>query len=454
MSDRIRRRVTLRRLGGTAALLPTAGTAAALAACGTGGQSGQSGQPNAQSAGPVTIRVMHRGAPAQQEELELAVKLFHEKFGPRQWKAEMDFFPSSAGNYNDKLLSLIAGGSLPDSFYMNAEVLSTFASRGAFYDLTTIAGKDKATQDYWPELLEMSTYKGKLHGLPKDYSPHVIFVNESALQAAGVALPKVGWTWDDLLETARRFTQRGPDGKVARLGLYGPSWNILVWQNGGDLFDKDVTRCTLGEPAAVEALQWMGDLYTKHKVAGLAGDLTAMGMQNVQQAFQQNQVALWWMGRWGVPDLRKMPGVQWDAYPLPKGKKEANVFLQSGPAVAATTKRPDVAWEFCKVWTGPEGQTINIDTGVSVPPVKERTVQDRYLGKTPPSRKGNQVFLDAVKIGHPLPMTPNIGWGDWGPLWNAELNKIWSGELTAKQATDAFVPKVNAFIAEKEGRRQ
>lgn len=453
MSDRMTRRVTLAQLSAMAGLASATGGAATLAACGTGGQAGPGSQPAAQSAGPVTIRVMHRGAPAQQDELELAVKLFQEKFGARQWKAEMDFFPSSAGNYNDKLLSLIASGSLPDSFYMNAEVLSTFASRGAFYDLTAIAAKDKATQDYWPELLEMSKYKGKLHGLPKDYSPHVIWANESALQAAGVALPKPGWTWDDLLDTARRFTQRAPDGKFARMGLYGPSWNILVWQNGGDLFDKDVTRCTLGEPAAVEALQWMGDLYTKHQVAGLAADLTAMGLQNVQQAFQQGRVALWWMGRWGVPDLRAMTGVQWDGYPLPKGKKEANVFLQSGPTVAATTKHPEVAWEFCKVWTGPEGQTINIETGVSVPPVKEKTVQERYLAKTPPSRKGNQVFLDAVKIGHPLPMTPNIGWGDWGPLWNTELGKVWTGELTAKQATDAFVPKVNAFIAEKEGRR-
>jgi ABC-type glycerol-3-phosphate transport system substrate-binding protein len=197
----------------------------------------------------------------------------------------------------------------------------------------------------------------------------------------------------------------------------------------------------------------MGDLYTRHKVAGLATDLTAMGLQTVQRAFQQGRVAMWWIGRWEVPDLRAMQGAQWDAYPLPRGKREANVFLQSGPAVAATSKHPEVAWEFCKTWTGPEGQTINIETGVSVPPVKAQAVQDRFVAKTPPSRKGNQVFLDAVKIGHTLPMTPNIGWGDWGPLWNAELGKIWTGELTAKAATDSIVPRVNAFIAEKDGKR-
>lgn len=441
--------VTRRAYGRYGLALGAGAMAAGLAACGAQ----QEGAGGTRQAAPVAIRAMHRGAPAQQEDVEGAVKVFNERFASRNWSVQSDFFPSSAGNYNDKLLSLIASGSLPDSFYMNAENLSIFASRGAFFDLTAIAAKDKATGDYWPELLEMSKYKGKLHGLPKDYSPHVIWANENALQAAGVPLPKVGWTWDDLLDTARRFTQRGADGKFNRMGLYSPSWNILVWQNGADLFDKDVTRCTLGDPAAVEALQWMGDLYTKHKVAGLAGDLTAMGAQTVQQAFQQGRVALWWMGRWGIPDLRPMTGVQWDAYPLPKGKREANVYLQSGPAVAASTKYPEVAWEFCKVWTGPDGQTLNIDSGASVPTLREKSVQDRYLAKTPPSKRGNQVFLDAVKIGHALPMTPNIGWGDWGAQWNTELNKVWAGEMTAKAAVDAVVPRVNAFIVEKDGKR-
>ncbi|HET7768661.1 MAG TPA: sugar ABC transporter substrate-binding protein [Chloroflexota bacterium] len=403
--------------------------------------------------GPVTIRVMHRGAPAQQEELELGIKLFHQKFGDRKWTAEMDFFPASAGNYGEKLLALHNAGSLPDSYYMNSAELSIYASRGAVYDLTQIANKDKATGDYWPELVEMSRYKGKLHGLPKDYSPHVIFVNESAFNAAGVPLPKANWTWDDFLETARRFTTRGADGRFTRMGVFGPAWHILVWQNSGNLFDKEITKSTLGEPAAVEAIQWMGDLYAKHKVAGQAADLTAMGVQNVQQGFQQGLVGMWWMGRWGVPDLRQMTGVQFDAYPLPRQKREANVFLQSGPAVAATTKHAEVAWEFCKAWTGPDGQSINIDTGVSVPPVKAPAVQERYLAKTPPTRKGNQVFLDAVKAGMMLPMTPNIGWAEFAPHWNPELNKVWTGEMTAKQATDLIVPKVNAFISEREGRR-
>ena len=124
---------------------------------------------------------------------------------------------------------------------------------------------------------------------------------------------------------------------------------------------KEITRTLLDQPAAIEALQWVGDLHSRHKVAGLTPDLNAMGAQNIAQAIQQGGVAMWWMGRWGLPDLRKLSAVKYEAYPLPRGKKEANVFLQSGPTAGAGTKHPEVVWEFLKTWTGPEGQTINIE---------------------------------------------------------------------------------------------
>jgi multiple sugar transport system substrate-binding protein len=433
-----------------AAGLAVATGAASLAACASPGQGGEAGAK--QTAAPAAIRVMHRGSnQAQLDELEAAVALFNERSASKQWKAVAEYHNSQSGSYDEKLISLLVGGTLPDSFYMNGENLPILASRGGYYDLTAIASRDRATQDYYPELLELSRYKGKLHGLPKDYSPHVVWVNETALQQAGVPLPKPGWTWDDLLETARRFTLRGAGGALQRLGLFNlaGNWYIPVWQNGGELFDKDVTRSLLDQPAAIEALQWVGDLHTRHKVAGGAADLTAMGAQNINQAFQQGTVALWWMGRWGLPDLRKMPGVAYEALPLPRGKREANVFLQSGPTAGATTKHPEVVWEFLKTWTGPEGQTINIESGVSIPTVKDKTTLEKYLAKAPPSRQSNQVFLDAMKVGRVQPVTPNIGWGDWGTVWNAERDKVIGGEVTAKQFADVVVPRLNALIKEK-----
>ena len=35
---------------------------------------------------------------------------------------------------------------------------------------------------------------------------------------------------------------------------------IAIWSNGGDLFDKELTKCTLDSPQAMDTLQFMADL--------------------------------------------------------------------------------------------------------------------------------------------------------------------------------------------------
>ena len=47
------------------------------------------------------------------------------------------------------------------------------------------------------------------------------------------------------------------------------------------------------------------------------------------------------------------------------------------------------------------------------------------------------------------PVTPNIGWGDWGTVWNGERDKLIGGETTARQFVDVVVPRLNALIKEK-----
>jgi multiple sugar transport system substrate-binding protein len=386
---------------------------------------------------------MHRGGKPQVDDINNIIAIYNKKFAGK-YEAKMEFVEQ---NYNEKLLTLIASNSLADAFYMNAEVLPSFAYRGAFYDLTAIDKSDNATKDYWPELVEMSRYKGKLHGLPKDYSPYVIWVNKTRFKEAGVELPKPGWTWNDMMGMAEKLTKR--DGnRITQYGLFGYGWNVSIWQNGGDFFDKDYTKATLDTPEAIEAIQWVADQNLKAKVAPIATDITSSG-QNTYQWFGTGKMAMYFMGRWAVSQLRPLKDIEWDAYPLPKGKAEANVFLQSGPAVSAQTKAPEAAWEFCKVWTGPDGQQLNIDSGDSIPPLNSPAVREAYLGKTPPSKEGNQVFYDAIKIGHPLPTTGTFSWLEITQILNPELDLVWQGKQTASEAIKKTAPKLQELTTKK-----
>src|SRR6266542_3213808 len=41
----------------------------------------------------------------------------------------------------------------------------------------------------------------------------------------------------------------------------------FVWSNGADYFSAQRTKCTLTDPAAVEAVQYVADLYIKQRTA-------------------------------------------------------------------------------------------------------------------------------------------------------------------------------------------
>lgn len=401
------------------------------------------GQAQPQAGQVQTIRALHRGGKAQVDELQMAIDKYNKQFA-NKYQAKMEFHEGSG--YNEKVLSLVAAKSLPDVLYMNAEVLPSFAVRGAFADLNQFRKSDKSVEDYWPELLEMSAFEGKLYGLPKDYSPYVAWLNHNRFKEAGLDLPKAGWTWDDFRSLAQKLTVK-QGNRTEKWGSYIFASNYLtwIWQAGGDVFDKDYKKVTITEPAAMKGLQFAADLAMKDQVTPIAQGITESG-QNQYQWFGTGRIAMFLMGRWAVPDLRQLKDLEWSCIPLPKGQQEANVLLQSGPTVGAQSTQLEAAWEFCKIWTGPDGQQINVDTGVSVPPVKSDKVRDAYLNKTPPSKESNQVFYDAIKIGHVLPTTGKFSWLEVNQVLQPETDLLWQGKQSVEDTVKKVAPKLEELI--------
>jgi hypothetical protein len=105
--------VTRRGWANLVAGLVALGGAGGLAACGGGGPGGEPGTAG-QTAGPASIRVMHRGSnQAQLDELEAAVALFNGKFASKQWKAVAEYHNTQSGSYDEKLLALLVGRPVP-----------------------------------------------------------------------------------------------------------------------------------------------------------------------------------------------------------------------------------------------------------------------------------------------------------------------------------------------------
>jgi multiple sugar transport system substrate-binding protein len=147
--------------------------------------------------------------------------------------------------------------------------------------------------DYWPALLESAMYEGDVYGLPRDISVDVLYYNKDIFDAVGVAYPDDTWTWDDLLAAAQKLTVVEDSGRVTRyaLGMEGGKYQDWIGQNRGSILDdmRNPTKCTLTEPAAMQAVKFFADMMDNNY---------AMRDANLSQAggdaavFQSGEVAM------------------------------------------------------------------------------------------------------------------------------------------------------------------
>ena len=108
-------------------------------------------------------------------------------------------------DYWTKLQTAATAGTAPDVFWMNGPNFQLYASNGQ------LAPNDLVkTSDYPKALVDLYSYQGKVYGAPKDFDTVGVWYNKKLFDAAGVAYPKAGWTWDDLKAAAKALTGKTP----------------------------------------------------------------------------------------------------------------------------------------------------------------------------------------------------------------------------------------------------
>ena len=127
------------------------------------------------------------------------------------------------------------------------------------------------TDDYFPQALQQFTYQGELWGLPADVTPYVVEYNKDLFDAAGVAYPTIGWTWDDFLEAALALTEG--EGEEKQYGYVAEAFEssdmlLMIERLGATLIDESTEPAsfTFTDPTVVEAVEWYALLSTEHEV--------------------------------------------------------------------------------------------------------------------------------------------------------------------------------------------
>lgn len=364
----------------------------------------------------------------------------------------------TAGQSMDKLKASMAGGTPPSLF--GGETQSQAAELfvlGGVIDLNEALKTSKEwakfKADAIPNILEGSTWKGKLPFMPMVLAQELLGINKQILLRAGAQLPAAGFSWNDFLDLGKK-TATPPD-----LVLFEFAYtytDLARWMHANGLFplSADRTKVVYDTPQVLETLQWVHDQVTRGTARNSDGtfDKGAQGGSvttsiNTNAAFHPARPAT--AARFPNVDPKgDGAGIHVTHYPFGSSntKRTVTTFANSRGLVFLKTPdaKKDEASVYVAEWAGrTEVQTLMAEaSGQS--PVGVTAGKEENL---PPNIKNNPILKAINGFGKGAYLTPNFpNWLKATAILQENLGRVFKGELLPKNALADAQQKMQPLI--------
>lgn len=272
-----------------------------------------------------------------------------------------------SADYGTKLSVMLNGGSDVDVFWIkDADTIYPIAQRDQMADLSAFIAKDGVNLAGFNGLAENFDIGGKQIALPFRTDYYVNFYNKDIFDAANVAYPTNDMTWTEFEELAKKVTSG--EGTEKKYGAHFHVWQACVenWavQDGKNTILS--TDYSFFKPAYEMVLRMQND----DKTIMDYGTLKTSNL-HYNSVFPDGSVAMMPMGTWFAATMidkinKGESSVNWGiaTLPHPDGVAAGNTVGSTTPiAINAASKNQDLAWEFVKFATGPEGAQIVANLG-------------------------------------------------------------------------------------------
>lgn len=325
--------------------------------------------------------------------------------------------------YSTKVQTMMAADRSPDILQVLEEVhgYSALGQIRPLDDLVKTSGVD--LEKRFGTAHQTYIYKNQLFAMPDRGGSMIVYYNKDLFDAAGVGYPNKNWTWDDMLDAAKKLTVRTDEGVEVygfAAGDWWPWWLSFVYQNGGRILDEN-NKVVINSPETIEALEFYNDLVFKHGVAPSLEEYGDMGNPGPDPLFAQGKVAFEITGFWNIGSLNKVEGLNWDIAPMWKQKQGATVAFGSGLAISKSCEHPEEAYKVIEYLTSVPGQMPIVTNKQDAPANRELLESDDFL-KADFSETGiyMETFAESADSVVKLPL---------GPHWN-ELTEITKNHLS------------------------
>ena len=353
-----------------------------------------------------------------------------------------------------RLSTSFAAGTPPDLFLLNYRFYAQFAARDVLEPIEDrVDDSDVFEQeDFYEEAMNAFRFNDMLTCLPQNISSLVVYYNKDMFQEAGVAFPKEGWKWDDMVAAAKKLTKdSNGDGKpeVHGLGIEASLIRVapFVWSNGGELVDNEEnpTHFTLDTPEAQVALERLLQLHVTDKVTPGDEEVEA---EDDETRFQNGRMAMVLSSRRATPTFRTIQKFDWDVAALPQHKEQAGILHSDAYCLTKASDNKDAAWSFMEYALGPEGAPIVAKSGRTVPSLKSVAESEAFLDPTA-KPANSQVFLDTIPV---IQQVPSIStWPEIEDAASPILEEAYYNGESAAAVADELRAATDDLFARAEG---
>jgi multiple sugar transport system substrate-binding protein len=348
------------------------------------------------------------------------------------------------------LTSIASGGALADLLLAEDWFGQELIRKNYPRNLMPFIRRDISPADYhtetWTEWRGAAQHEDELYGFPAALGLTVLFYNKDLFDRAGLPYPDTTWTYDDLIRVGKRLTvDADGDGVPEQWGLsfdvHYTGLETVIYSLGGRLLRDDSRSAALTEPATLRALQFIQDIFLKHRIAS-----STTSFVNPWESFVGQRAAMILIGSLGAVNLEGT-SIRWDLTFPPKGpdgrrcsRRYTMAFL-----IPKNSAHPEEAWQLLR-WILTRSPVEHIAT--------------QYEGLMPASRiySGSAVWLDAAPVHNrrllvaleqeysfPL-FTP--AWQEWRDNnMTPELMLMIRGDKSVEQAASDAERRINAVLA-------
>ena len=313
---------------------------------------------------------------------------------------------SIPANYKEKILTYIASGEPPDVFLLDSVIIPALLNKGILLNLRPYLDSLHINPAaYFPNVLNIFAKGEHLYALPKDFTPIVMYYNKRLFDQAQLPYPKIGWTWENYLRLSQQLTQdTNGDAIVDQYGTvfsnYFYLWQPWVWMNGGDIFDPPGKSAAgyFDSPRTEQALQFLIDLRTKHKVA--PDDVALKTGTGSTGMFLSGKIAMVSSGHWSLPTFKKYiqrGDLKIGAVPLPHPENGQLVtpIYASGWCVPRATRHRELALQLAAFFSNEQAARIRARSGIGVSSV-QAVAQEQW--QSDPFQL-EQAFIESIPYG-------------------------------------------------------